>query len=545
MSSEVPVDTFRLQAALLGRVTEDTRQGVFATDTGFRLVLWNRWMEIHTGRTAADALGRSLFELYPELERRGMRDYYEGALKGEVTVVSYGLHRFVLALPPTNMDLGASEMAQSGHISPLLGGDAVIGTVTTIEDVSERLASESELRRQIEAQKSARSTAENALRAKDEFLATLSHEIRTPLNAVLGWSRILMGKETFDPALLKRALQVIERNASAQTKMIDDMLDMARIVSGKLRLDMQPVDVLGAVMAAVDVIMPAAVAKRINLRTAVDPQVPRVLADQDRLQQIVWNLLSNALKFTPAGGTVEVHVGLTKTSVRIVVSDTGQGISPAFLPYVFDRFRQSDASSTRRHGGLGLGLALVRDLVALHGGTVRADSPGEGQGATFTIDLPLSISPEVRASHADQDVSRGKEPSLAGVHVLLVEDEADARDLSVTVLEDCGARVTAVASSADAVAALSERLHGDVPHVLVSDIAMAGEDGYALIRRIRMLEPARGGAIPAIALTGYAASDDVDRAMAAGYQLHVAKPMDPHALVQAVASLVGREDVTS
>jgi signal transduction histidine kinase/ActR/RegA family two-component response regulator len=473
-----------------------------------------------------------------------MRDYYEGALNGEVTIVSYGLHRFVLALPPTNMELGASEMAQSGHISPMLDEGTVIGTVTTIEDVSERLASESELRRQIEAQKSARSTAENALRAKDEFLATLSHEIRTPLNAVLGWSRILMGRDTVDPALLKRALQVIERNASAQTKMIDDMLDMARIVSGKLRLDMQPVDVLGAVMAAVDVIMPAAAAKRINLRTAVDPQVPRVLADQDRLQQIVWNLLSNALKFTPPGGTVEVRLGLTKASARIVVSDTGQGITPEFLPYVFDRFQQSDATSTRRHGGLGLGLALVRDLVALHGGTVRAESPGEGQGATFTIDLPLSISPDVRTSHPGPAMPEGNERSLAGVHVLLVEDEADARDLSITVLEQSGARVTAVASSADAVAALSDRARADVPNVLVSDIAMAGEDGYELMRRIRMLEPARGGSIPAIALTGYASSDDVNRAMEAGYQLHVAKPMNPDALIQAVASLVCQGDRT-
>ena len=540
MPGNITVDVFKLQAALLARVLEDIRVGVFMTDASFCLVLWNRWMEIHTGRLAADAIGRPLFELYPELGSRGLREYYEGALKGEVTVVSYGLHRFILALPPTNMDLGAPEMAQSGRISPLMDGAAVIGTVTTIEDVSERLASDGELRKQVDAQRAARTIAERALRAKDEFLATLSHEIRTPLNVVLGWSRILMGRETLDPALLSRALQVIERNASVQTKMIDDMLDMARILSGKLRLELQPIDVTSAVIAAVDVVMPAATAKRIALRTSLDPGIPQILGDTDRIQQIVWNLLSNAVKFTQSGDSIDVHVRVAGQSVQIIVADSGQGISPAFLPFVFDRFRQSDASSTRRHGGLGLGLALARDLVELHGGSVRAESAGEGRGATFTIDFPLATA-ATGERRFDANTLQALTPSLNGVRVLIVEDDADSRDLAATVLEQCGAIVTAVGSSADALAGLAGSNAADIPDVLVSDIAMADEDGYEFICRVRLLQPPRGGVIPAIALTGYATPDDVERAMAAGYQVHVAKPMDPAQLIKAVASLVRRE----
>jgi signal transduction histidine kinase len=388
MGVETSFDLVKLNASVVRWVTEDTHQGCFVTDVQLRVVLWNRWMELHSGRSAAEVLGRSLLEVYPDVGEREIKEYYQSALEGRVTILSHALHRYIVALPPTNADLGFAHMPQSGRIGPLDDNGVLVGTVTIVEDVSDRLASESALRKQIEAQQLARAMAENALRAKDEFLSTLSHEIRTPLNAVLGWARILIAREDIDRTLLDRAVHVIERNATAQARMIDDMLDMARIATGKLRLEMRPVDVVKVVLAAVDVVMPAAHAKRIILRTNLDPRTPSVMGDQDRLQQVIWNLLSNALKFTETGGSNDVRLMLNGRFARIVVADSGHGISSEFLPHVFERFRQADASSSRRHGGLGVGLALVHDLIVLHGGSVQAQSDGEGRGATFTIDLP-------------------------------------------------------------------------------------------------------------------------------------------------------------
>jgi len=475
-----------------------------------------------------------LLDLYPEVGEREIKDYYQSALEGQVTILSHGLHRFLLALPPTNTEAGIAQMPQSGRIGPLIDGGVLVGTVTTIEDVSDRIASESALRKQIDAQRLARAIAENALRAKDDFLSTLSHELRTPLNAVLGWARILLGRDDIDRDLLERALRVIERNASAQARMIDDMLDMARITAGKLRLDMRPVDVLKVVLAAVDVVMPSAHARRITLRTNLDPRTPNVLGDQDRLQQVIWNLLSNALKFTDPGGTIDVRLVMNGRFARIVVSDTGHGISPDFLPHVFERFRQADHSSSRRHGGLGVGLALVHDLIELHGGSVHAQSEGEGKGATFTIDIPTLPSREAD----DRGEGDGQQvfASLAHARVLLIDDETDARDLSQAILEQCGARVRAVSSGAEALAVLVEPPPSLLPHVIVSDLGMPTEDGYQLIRRIRALD-SEVRRIPAVAVTGYATSEDVQRALDAGFQLHISKPMDPAAFVAAVARL--------
>jgi signal transduction histidine kinase/ActR/RegA family two-component response regulator len=432
-------------------------------------------------------------------------------------------------------------MPQSGHIGPLSNDGAVIGTITIVEDVSDPLASEAQLRKQIAALQTARTTAENALRAKDEFLSTLSHEIRTPLSAVLGWVRILLGREEIDRALLDRGLHVIERNATAQAKIIDDMLDMARIVAGKLRLEKQLVRLQSVVPAAVDVIMPAATAKGVTVRTTMNPTTPQVNGDPDRLQQVVWNLLSNALKFTDAGGTVDVRLDVQGNGARISVSDNGQGISPEFLPSVFERFRQNDASSTRRHGGLGLGLALVRELVELHGGSVRAASPGINKGSTFTIDLPTVVSAEVlQVESARHDGDQDGNASLVGVRVLVVEDEPDARELAVMALEHRGAQVTAVPSSSAGVSAILSSSPYALPHVLVSDIGMPEENGYDFIKRVRALDPNQGGRIPAVSVTAYTTPKEIDRALAAGYQLHVPKPMDPAALVKAVAKLVRR-----
>ena len=527
-----------LQGALASWINQQTRQGLLATDRQLRVTLWNRWMEIHSGLPAAEVMGRSLFDVYPTALER-LKEYYDSALAGHVTVVSHGLHRFLLPLPPTNTDLGYAEMPQSGHIGPLFDGPDVIGAVMMLEDVSDRLAAEAELRKQIEAHRIARAAAETASRAKDDFLSTLSHEMRNPLSAVLGWAKVLLTHKAIDRELQERALHAIERNAAAQVTMIDDMLDMARIVAGKLRLEMQPVDPLSVVLAAVDVIAPSADAKHIAVRTTLDPKTPRLLGDPDRLQQVIWNLLSNSLKFTEPGGSVELRLEPVGKHARIVVTDTGQGISPEFLPYVFERFQQNDASSKRRQGGLGLGLALVRELVELHGGTITAASEGEGKGASFTIELPTIMSPEIRRNHVVGRASpRSGAPLLADVRVLVVDDESDARDFVVMVLEQSGARVSAVRSSSEAIAAILAAVPAQLPQVLISDIGMPREDGYDLIRQIRALPRERGGNTPAMAVTGYATPADIERVLVAGYQLHLSKPMDPAALVVAVADLV-------
>jgi len=536
MGVDTSFDLAKLHASVVHWVTEDTHQGCFVTDVQLRVVLWNRWMELHSGRSASEVLGRSLLDLYPDVGDREIKEYYQSALEGRVTILAHALHRYIIALPPTNSDLGFAHMPQSGRIGPLDDAGVLVGTVTIVEDVSDRLASESVLRRQIEAQQLARGMAENALRAKDEFLSTLSHEIRTPLNAVLGWARILISRGEIDRTLLDRAVHVIERNATAQARMIDDMLDMARIAAGKLRLEMRPVDVVKVVLAAVDVVMPAAHAKRVALRTNLDPRTPNVMGDQDRLQQVIWNLLANALKFTEAGGSIDVRLSLNGRFTRIVVADTGHGISPEFLPHVFERFRQADASSSRRHGGLGVGLALVHDLIVLHGGSVLAQSEGEGKGAMFTIDLPTVAAQEIDAGIDGNGLQSRAMTSLDRVRVLLIDDDTDARELSQAVLEQCGARVKAVSSSAEAIASLLDTPRALMPHVIVSDLGMPAQDGYQLIRQIRAID-SELGRIPAVAVTGYATADDVQRALTAGFQLHISKPMDPAAFVAAVADL--------
>jgi signal transduction histidine kinase/CheY-like chemotaxis protein len=535
MSSEFSLDVTRVQAALALWMAEEAHQGVFATDRKLNVVFWNRWMELHSGHPECDVIGRSIFDLYPAAATRA-KEYFDDALEGRMTVISHGLHRFLIPLAPTRSDLGLAEMPQSSRVGPLIDQATVIGTVTVIEDVTDRLVSEGELRTQVEAQQLARAAAERALRANDDFLSTLSHEVRTPLSAVLGWSRILLSRKDIDRELLDRALHVIERNAAAQSKMMDDMLDMARIAAGKLRIEMASIDLPGLVHAAADVIMPIANAKQITVRTSLDPVAPRVLGDKDRLQQVIGNLLSNALKFTDAGGAIDVRLEAAGRFARIVVSDNGQGITKEFLPFIFERFRQNDASSSRRHGGLGLGLALVRELVELHGGTVAAASEGSSKGATFTIELP-GLMPETLRSAPEHDASERRMPSLEGVRVLVVEDEPDAREVAVTALGDCGAQVTAVSSTSEAMAVILGASPDQLPHVVVSDIGMPKEDGYSLIRRIRALHPEQGGRIPALSVTGYASEEDVDRALEAGYQRQLSKPTDPASLASAIAEL--------
>ena len=374
-----------------------------------------------------------------------------------------------------------------------------------------------------------------ANQAKDQFLATLSHELRTPLNAILGWIRLLRTR-TLDEAGAARAFEVIERNTRVQVQLIEDLLDISRIIAGKLRLDMRTVDLVPVIEAALDAVRGLADAKDIRLQVSLDVSAASagpVSGDADRLQQVVWNLLSNAIKFTPKGGRVEIRLERVDTAARITVSDTGSGISPEFLPYVFDRFRQAGGSG----GGLGLGLALVQHFVELHGGRVRAESPGEGHGATFTVELPLAPAAADEAELKRTYRDRRALPQLAGLgglRVLVVDDEADARELLTTVLERSGAKVIAVGSTADALEALQRWR----PDVLVSDLGIPGEDGYALIRRVRALAPAQGGETPAIAVTAYARIEDRLRAAAAGFQMHVAKPAEPADVVAAILRLV-------
>jgi signal transduction histidine kinase/CheY-like chemotaxis protein len=382
----------------------------------------------------------------------------------------------------------------------------------------------------------ARAEAETANRIKDEFLATLSHELRTPLNAVLGWA-ITLRSGRLDEATAARALEAIERNARAQSQLIEDLLDISRIVTGKLRLDVRPVEPAAVIEAALDAVRPVAESKGIVLHTALEAQSGPVYADPDRLQQVVWNLLTNAIKFTPSGGRVEVRLQRTASAAVIVVQDTGQGITADLLPHVFDRFRQADSSSTRTHGGLGIGLALVRHLVELQGGRVAAESDGPGKGATFRVRLPVlaplpeTAEPRLLGRRMSSTTPLG---SLNGIRVLVVDDERDTLELFDGILAMSGAEVRRALGTDEAL----EILAGWRADVLVSDIEMPHDDGYALIRRVRALPAEHGGATPAVAVTAHGSLDDRVRALAAGFQTHLPKPVEPAELVAVVASLL-------
>ncbi|MBK1990663.1 PAS domain S-box protein [Sphaerospermopsis aphanizomenoides BCCUSP55] len=408
-------------------------------------------------------------------------------------------------------------------------------------DITERKQAEQEREQLLKREQAARAEAEAANRIKDEFLATLSHELRTPLNAMLGWTQLLKSRK-FDEITTARALDTIDRNSRNLAQLIEDVLDVSRIICGKLRLNLHPVELIPVVTAAIDTVRPAADAKEITIESEFDSQVGVVIGDANRLQQIVWNLLSNAVKFTPKRGKVQVELKRINSRVQIQVIDTGAGIDPDFLPHVFERFRQADSSTTRSHGGLGLGLAIVRHLVELHGGTVAATSPGLGQGATFTVNLPMkAVTAEYNTSEQQQslvnnDFVQQQLAILQGLRVLIVDDEADARHLLTTILGQYGAQAMAVASVPAAMTAISQ-FH---PDILISDIGMPQEDGYTLIRKVRSLPSHQGGKIPAVAVTAYARAEDRTQALLAGFQLHIPKPVNPAELAAVVANLAGR-----
>ena len=472
--------------------------------------------------------------------RYGKNSPYYGMPEGHLPVVSY------LAVPVAlrsgevlgGLFFGAPEVGvfNERHARIVEG----LAAQSAIAMDNARLY-ESAQRARVEAERLYREAQESS-RLKDEFLATVSHELRTPLTAILGWAHMLRTGQ-FDTAAAQRAFETVERNARAQAQLIDDLLDVSRIVTGKLRIDVRPVDPNNFIEAAIEAVRPAAEAKGVRLQKVLDTGAVSVSGDPVRLQQVIWNLLSNAIKFTPRGGRVQVRLERVNSHVEVAVSDTGAGISADFLPHVFDRFRQADQKTTRQHGGMGLGLAIVRHLVELHGGTVRAESPGEGHGSTFTVLLPVAA-----VYHVEEEgervhpAARNTLPAfelfdrLDGMKILVVDDEPDTREMLKAGLGQCGAEVTAVGSAAEAL----ESIEKSAPDLLISDIGMPDEDGYELMRRIRQLPAETGGRVPAIALTAYARVEDRMHALRAGYQMHVPKPVELAELAAVAASLVRR-----
>jgi PAS domain S-box-containing protein len=515
------------RTALLQALTENTDDLIWAKDRAGRLTLANPAI-VKVFPRHAKVVGLTMAELIGDTEQAAVIDANDQRImaNGQAELVEEAVG------PP-----GAERVFVSSKTPLRDAAGAVVGVTGVSRDITARKQLEAERDALLDAERHARAEAERANQLKDEFLATVSHELRTPLNAMLGWTQVLARRQQ-DPALVREGLAVIERNARAQAQLIEDLLDMSRIISGKLRLDVQTVDLHDVVSRALETIRPVADAKSIRLSASLDVRVGAMRGDPDRLQQVVWNLLSNAVKFTPRSGWVELRLVRRADDVELRVRDSGQGIAPELLPHVFDRFRQGDGTASRRQGGLGLGLSIVRQLVELHGGSVRAESEGIGHGATFVVELPLGET-EVEThfsplAHAHWPPADTRAPAtLRGVVVLIVDDEPDSLRMLVRVLEEAHVKVLAAHSAEEALAMLAR----ERPHVLLSDLGMPGVDGYALIRRVRALA-APQGQVPAVAITAYARAEDRERALAAGYQAHVAKPVHAHELLALIESLL-------
>jgi PAS domain S-box-containing protein len=544
--------------ARLAAIVDSSEDGIISKNLDGIVTSWNTGAERLFGYTAPEMIGQPIARLIPpELQyeeaeilariRRGERlERYEA-----VRIHKHG-HRLNISLT----------------ISPVREASGkIVGAAKIAHDVTARRRAEKALQQELAARKQAeealrasearlkqvvtereqllqseryaRSEAERLGHMKDEFLATLSHELRTPLNAIQGWATLLRQREV-TPEDRARGLEAIERNVRAQAQIVSDLLDMSRIISGKIHLEVQPISLHEVINNAIDSVRASADARKIRIRTLLDSSVGFIRGDANRLQQILWNLLSNALKFTPVGGRIQVILERVNSHVEVVVEDSGVGIAADFLPFVFERFRQADAAMTRRHGGLGIGLSIVKTLVELHGGSVRVKSAGENQGATFAIALPVS-------HLTDEEVERSQRlpvladpleaielPRLDRTTLLVVDDEPDGRQLMVRILEGRGARVTAVAGGAEALELLQQHRFD----LLVSDIGMPDLDGYELMRRVRLLDSSRTGPIPAIAVTAYARAEDRQRSLLAGYQMHLAKPIEARELVAGIASLL-------
>ncbi len=514
--------------AHLAAIVASSSDAIISKNLDGVVTSWNIAAERMFGYSAAEMVGRPLAILIPPDRQDEERQI--------LSQLRQGLH--IEHFETLRLRKDGRTVHVTLTISPVWDEEGrIIGISKIARDITER-------EHLLAQERASRARAEEESRLKDEFLATVSHELRTPLNAILGWAQLLRGGK-LDAERSRHGLEVVERNARNQAQVIEDLLDVSRIITGKLRLNVQPVMPAAVIQSALDSVSPMAEAKEIRIHTMLDSGAGPVAGDASRLQQVFWNLLTNAIKFTPRGGRVDIRLERIESYLEISVTDSGEGVDPQFLPHVFDRFRQADSSASRHSGGLGLGLAIVRHIVELHGGDVTARSPGKGQGSTFAVRLPLRAvhgtsesepraHPGVDARGAPPVMDRG--PALEGVGVLVVDDERDTRELLRVILEDRGADVREAGSSRHALEVLEQW----TPQVIVSDIGMPGEDGYAFIREVRKREDESGTLVPAVALTAFARSEDRMRALVAGYQVHMAKPISPMEFILVVAGLAAR-----
>lgn len=513
-------------------LAEAIPQLVWTTDANGECNYFNQnWCD-YTGLTLEQSLGSGwLAALHPDDIQHAYEVWLNAVTSGTLYENEYRFKRAVDNAYRWQLARGFPLKDEQGRVVQWFG---------TCTDIHEQKQIQQERARLLELEQTARAKAETANRIKDEFIAVLSHELRTPLNAILGWSKLLQ-QHSFDQAQISQALATIERNAKLQVQLVEDLLDISRIAQGKLTLNITHVNLESTITAALETMHLAAASKSIKTNIVFAPDVGQVMGDSTRLQQVVWNLLSNAVKFTPGGGKVEVRLERLGDYAQIIVSDTGKGISADFLPYAFDYFRQADSSSTRKFGGLGLGLAIVRNIVEMHGGTITATSPGEGQGATFTVRLPLIQELATGTKEAQNQITFPNTDAspLLGVRVLVVDDDTDSRDFVTFVLEQEGADVIGVTSALAALQALGSAK----PDILVSDIGMPEMDGYTLMHQVRTWTPEQGGQIPAIALTAFATKHEQQQAIAAGFQMHLSKPLNPETLVQSIVKLMEKHKI--
>ena len=530
--------------ALLAAIVASSEDAIVSKTLEGIVTSWNGAAERLFGFTASEMIGQSITRIIPE-ELQHEEVEILGKLRRGERIERYETIR---------VRKDGQRLEISLTISPMRDSNGrIFGAAKIAHDITARRHAERQLQNRemelaklaaerelfLESERAARSTAERLSHMKDEFLATLSHELRTPINAIQGWATLLRERKN-SPADHARGLETIERNARIQAQIVNDLLDMSRIISGKVQLEVQPLYLHEVINNSIDAVSQSAVAKNIRIQPMLDTGIGLVRGDPNRLQQVLWNLLSNAIKFTPKDGRVQVVLERVNSHVEICIEDTGIGIRPDFLPYVFDRFRQADSGTTRRHGGLGLGLSIVKNLVELHGGTVRVKSPGENQGSTFIVSLPISY---VRGSARETtarpggfgDVAEAIElPELRNIRVLIIDDEADGRTLVAHILQDRGASPVCISSAEEALEALG-REHFDV---LLSDIGMPNMDGYQLIREVRRLDKSRTKPIPAIAITAYARPEDRQRSLLAGFHMHLSKPIEPRELIASIAGLL-------
>jgi PAS domain S-box-containing protein len=543
-SSAYPLGDAERSRAHLAAIVESSEDGIISKTLDGIVTSWNQAAERLFGYCAAEMIGQSILKVIPP-DLQHEETHILNSVRSGRRIERYQTIRLHKDGRRLHISLTISPVRDT---EGTIVGVAKIAHDITLGKQAEQALQESEARLRhvleereqlLQSERYARSEAERLSHMKDEFLATLSHELRTPLNAIQGWATLLRQHEV-SAADRTRGLEAIERNVRAQAQIVSDLLDMSRIISGKIHLEVQLISLHEVIHNSIEAVRASAEVKSIRIRTLLDSGVGMVRGDPNRLQQILWNLLTNAIKFTPAGGRIQVILERVNSHVEIVVEDSGLGIVAEFLPFVFERFRQADAATTRRHGGLGIGLSIVKTLVELHGGSVRVKSAGENQGSTFVVALPVS-----HVSEHDLDRSQRlpvlsdpldaiELPALNGAHVLIVDDEPDGRQLMVRILEGRGARVTAVAGGLEALV----RLEAERFDILVSDIGMPDLDGYELMRRTRALDSMRKGPIPAIAVTAYARAEDRQRSLLAGYQMHLAKPIEARELVAGIAALL-------